>query len=113
MMLRVPRRCEQQWMRVKEALRAKLAPGGQEIGDTEIHSSAFALLEKVLKTEPGLDTDWASNPILPFLPPDDDPVFDNLPGRRPVSADLALGGKIAELGEKIDALADALVDQKD
>jgi hypothetical protein len=116
MMLRVPRRCEAQWLRCKAILRERLAPGGQVIGEAEIHSSAFALLESVLlKTDPAVISDDAAPvseappPALPFLwPPNDDPIWHGLPGRRHDGAK-----ELAKLSRKIDALVDALVGQNE
>ena len=118
MMLRVPRRCEAQWLRCKAILRERLAPGGQVIGEAEIHSSAFALLESVLlKTGPAVISDDAAPvseappPVLPFVwPPNDDPIFDNLPGRRPDAAKVT--AQFASLSRKIDDLIDVLADKK-
>ena len=117
MILRVPARCERQWLRSKEILRERLAPGGQVIGEAEIHSSAFALLESVLlKTGP--DDAPAPLPALPFRTIDDDHVFvrnsaqDKIARaaraaeRRRDRSDFAdIVERIDALGVKIDALA--------
>ena len=119
MILRVPARCERQWLRSKEILRERLAPGGQVIGEAEIHSSAFALLESVLlKTG---DDAPVPLPVLPFRTIDDDHVFvrnsaqDKIDRaaraaeRRRGRSDVAdIAARIESLGVKIDALADTL-----
>ena len=113
MILRVPARCERQWLRSKEILRERLAPGGQVIGEAEIHSSAFALLESVLlKTG---DDAPVPLPVLPFGTMDDDFVFDGNSAQARIErasqrrrhADFVR--RMDALGEKIDALTDALV----
>ena len=126
-LLRIPKRAEAQWLRCKDVLARRLAPAGQAIGDSEIHSAAISLLETVLKAGPGIVADDGApanearpTPVLPFWPPDDDPFWDGLrlaaPSRRvgrgrSEVADLAQ--RIDSLGEKIDALVDAqAVDQK-
>ena len=118
MILRVPARCERQWLRCKEILRERLAPGGQVVGEAEIHSSAFALLESVLlKTGP--DEAPARLPVLPFRSIDDDFVFDGNSAQDHIArASERRRGRsdFADIVERIDALSlkiDALADQKE
>lgn len=125
MNLRIPRRAEAQWLRCKAALREQLAPAGQAIGDSEIHSAAVAMLETCLRVGPGIIADEASPvyeaPPVPFMTPDDDdPVFHNLSGRSSDRIERAvkrrrhadITKRLDALGEKIDALVDALVGSK-
>ena len=114
MNLRIPKRAEAQWLRCKAALREQLAPAGQAIGDSEIHSAAVALLETVL-TGPGADeASPAYEARLPFGRLDDDFVFSRSgPDHITRAADRRRGRDFAQridaLGVKIDALTDALV----
>ena len=55
MHLRIPLRAEAQFARCKAAMVERIAPAGQVIGDTEIHSAMIALLEAALKAGPGID----------------------------------------------------------
>ena len=59
MILRVPLRSKNQWLRCKNAIRKQLAPSGAEIDDNQIHAAAISLLELVLKTGPGIMPDEA------------------------------------------------------
>ena len=118
MIIKIPVRSEAQFLRVKAAVRDKLsrAAGGQAVPEFEIHCAIIALAESVLKTGPGIISDdgapsYEAPPLrVPVLPPDDHPMFDNLPGRRPDAA--KIGAQIAELGRKIDALIDAQAGSK-
>ncbi len=120
MIIKIPVRSEAQFLRVKAAVRDEMsrAAGGQAVPEFEVHCAIIALAEAVLKTGPGIIADDAAPvyeapplrvPILPF-PPDDHPMFDNLPGRRPDAA--KIGAQIAALSRKIDELIDALADKK-
>ena len=123
MHLRIPLRAEAQFIRCKAAMVKKIAPAGQVVGDTEIHSAMIAFLEAALQAGPGIIADESSPvyaaPPLPFGPPDD--VLDNLSGnsaqdhiaraseRRRGRSDAAnIGKRIDALTEKIDGLVDAL-----
>ena len=115
MNLRIPKRAESQWLRCKAALREQLAPAGQAIGDSEIHSAAVALLEACLRVGPGIiaDDDPADETVapIPFTTPDlsgrssEDHIARASERRR--HADFVR--RMDALGEKIDALTDALV----
>ena len=85
MILRIPRRAETQWLRVKIALREMLLKKGQEVSDYEIHSAAIALLEVALKCGPGIIADESSAmyeapPPLPPVPAEALKIMERMEG---------------------------------